>query len=93
MNALTDLSRPLPLTDDMIDEVWGDNEIPGEMLVNYTNDGINERHECCETAEIVGFHLGGNVVLTRDQIIALASRQAVESLEANYAERRGQRNA
>lgn len=93
MNALTEI-RPasLPLTDDVIDTEFGDTCIPGEMLVNYDETTFSKGDETfiddVRDAEIVGFHIGGNVMLTRDALVAISSRDAVLGLETAYLEAR-----
>ena len=74
--------------DSVIYCTFGQHEIPGELLVNYDMIGTDATHSDCIAAEIVGFHLGGNVVLTRDQLVQLESESHVKHLETIYTEER-----
>jgi len=94
MNAHTNIDAParLPVTDDMMPAVFGDTEIHGEMLVDYVEERFERDGETyiksVDSAEIIGFHLGGNVMLTRDQLVAIDTESGVAHLETVYAEER-----
>ena len=78
----------LDRADSMFDTLFGCYEIPGEMLVDYHSHGTDENHNDCMVAEIIGLHLGGNVVLSRDQLIQIENKSAIERLETIYSEER-----
>ena len=88
-------SETLPLTDDVItDSVWGADcgDVTGELLVNYDEGQRTvggETYPCnVRGAEIVGLHLGGSVILSRDALIAMTSLETVKRVEATLYEAR-----
>ncbi len=96
MNAHTDITERLPVTDDEIEEtIEGEyGELTGMMLVNYDETRRTVGDETfvsnVKSAEIYGFHLGGNVVLKRDHLVTLAGSSRVDDWEVRYAEERGE---
>ena len=93
MNAFMPITAKLPTSDDEIQGVlFGHNEIPGDMLVDYYEDTKTVGDETYVTnvrgAEIIGLHIGGNVVLSRDALVQIECDNSVKHLETVYAEER-----
>ena len=84
----------LPLADDTVEDFeWGDIS-GGNLLVNYEE---SERYDAdagethilaVNDVEIIGLHVGGLVVLSPDEMIAMHSKTAFRQLEERLLEQR-----
>jgi len=96
MNAYTEITpAKLPVTDDVDTEFEAETDfgsLGGEMLINYDEAGISSGDETYPTdvqsAEIVGLHIGGNVMISRDALVAITSSVTVAKWEQMYFEKR-----
>ena len=84
----------MPIVDETIDNFeWGEIS-GGSLLVNYDESGCydestGETHNVTVNgAEVVGLHIGGLVVLSPDEMIAMHSKDAFQRLEQWLLEKR-----